>query len=291
MLCSFFSRSCEVVNADSVQVYRTLDIGSAKADSRTLSIIPHHLIDIRDPWETWNVSDFVSLADKACEDIRLRGKIPVISGGTAFYFKNFLFGLSAAPASDPAVRAQVAAFMESEGREAAYRRLEEVDPVSAARININDTYRISRALEVWESCGQPLSSFALPKEPRNGMDVLLIGLYLEKDVLASRIRKRVDIMFENGLKDEIARLVSQGASLDWQSMQGIGYKEFFTAMQDGTAFENLDFEGIKEQIVMNSIHYAKRQMTFFRSFENVHWIKSSEPETLKALLNASGVEC
>ncbi len=291
MLCSFFSRSCEVVNADSVQVYRTLDIGSAKADARTLSIIPHHLIDIRDPWETWNVSDFVRLADKACADIRMRGKIPVISGGTAFYFKNFLYGLSKAPASDPAVRASVSAFMESEGREAAYRRLEEVDPVSAARININDTYRISRALEVWESCGQPLSSFALPKEPRNGMDVLLIGLYLEKDVLASRIRKRVDLMFECGLKDEISRLVSRGASLDWQSMQGIGYKEFFTAVQDGTAFENLDFESIKEQIVLNSIHYAKRQMTFFRSFENVHWIKSSDPETLKALLCESGVEC
>lgn len=291
MLCSFFSRSCEVVNADSVQVYRTLDIGSAKADKETLRIIPHHLIDIRDPWETWNVSDFVSLADKACEDIRSRGKIPVISGGTAFYFKNFLYGLSKAPASDPVVRQRVADFMKSCGREAAYARLKEVDPVSAARININDTYRISRALEVWESCGEPLSSFALPTQPRNGMEVLVIGLYLDKDILARRIRRRVDLMFEAGLKDEIARLVSQGAGLEWQSMQGIGYREFFSAMQDGTSFDNLDFESIKEQIVMNSIHYAKRQMTFFRSFENVHWIKSSDPEELRALLAASAVEC
>ena len=284
LLCSLFSRSCEVVNADSVQVYRHLNIGSAKADAEVLSKIPHHLIDIRDPWENWNVNDFVSNADKVCKDVQLRGKIPVISGGTAFYFKTFLYGLSEAPPVDHAIRQEVSQWFETVGKDAAHTYLASIDPVSAARINVNDTYRITRAVEVFKTSGKPLSSFALPTTVRNNMDVVIIGLTCDKEVLASRIRKRVKIMFDMGLVNEIKGLVAMGAKPEWQSMQGIGYKEFMNHVHDGKLDDNLDVQSIAEEIAMNSIHYAKRQMTFFKSFENVNWFSPEDKAGITALL-------
>ena len=284
LLCSLFSRSCEVVNADSVQVYRHLNIGSAKADAEVLSKIPHHLIDIRDPWENWNVNDFVSNADKVCKDVQLRGKIPVISGGTAFYFKTFLYGLSEAPPVDHAIRQEVSQWFETVGKDAAHTYLASIDPVSAARINVNDTYRITRAVEVFKTSGKPLSSFALPTTVRNNMDVVIIGLTCDKEVLASRIRKRVKIMFDMGLVNEIKGLVAMGAKPEWQSMQGIGYKEFMKHVHDGKLDDNLDVQSIAEEIAMNSIHYAKRQMTFFKSFENVNWFSPEDKAGITALL-------
>lgn len=294
LLYDFFSGSGEVVNADSVQVYRGLDIGSAKADAQIQSRIPHHLIDILDPWENYNVADFIRLADIACEDIRSRNRIPVISGGTAFYFKHFLYGLSQAPASDPDIRTRVASYMEEVGLKKAHERLSVVDPISAARINVNDGYRISRALEVYETSGKPLSDFALPSVPRNDMEVLSIGLCRDKELLDKRIRLRVDIMFNEGIVDEIERLLRMGANPSWQSMQGIGYHEFLDVVYTGDAETSInklrglsksEISEISEKIVMNSIHYAKRQMTFFRSFSDVKWVDPQNPELIKKLLD------
>ena len=294
LLSDFFSGTGEVVNADSVQVYRYLNIGSAKAGPEITSRIPHHLIDILDPWENYNVADFIRLADKACGEIWERGKIPVVSGGTAFYFKHFMYGLSEAPQSDPETRSRVALFIRDRGLDKAYEYLQTVDPVSAGRINPNDSYRISRAIEVYRASGRPLSDFALPTEPRNGMDILSIGLTREKEELRERIRMRVDIMFEEGIVDEIRRLLAFGAIPSWQSMQGIGYREFMDAVYRGdreSSIEALDsltevqLDEIKEKICMNSIHYAKRQMTFFRSFADVNWINPDDTGALRELLD------
>ena len=295
LLSDFFSPYSEVVNADSVQVYRHLDIGSAKADADTISRIPHHLIDILDPWQKYNVADFIRLADEACKDIWSRGKLPVISGGTAFYFKHFMYGLSEAPQSDPEIREAVALLIRDRGLEAVYNYLKIVDPVSAARINPNDSYRISRAIEVFRSSGRPLSDFALPTEPRNNMKILSVGLSRDREVLKQRIRERVDIMFAQRIVGEIRSLLQLGANPEWQSMQGIGYREFIDAVweNDGAkSTDNLDslteeqIQDIKEKIVMNSIHYAKRQMTFFRSFPDVHWIEAQDTEALQDLLDS-----
>lgn len=281
LLCDCFSGVGEVVNADSVQVYRGLDIGSAKADAAVQAAIPHHLIDILDPWEGYNVADFIRLADAACEDIWSRGLIPVVSGGTAFYFKHFLYGLSQAPKSDPVVRDEIASYISEVGLVEAHRYLSSVDPVSGARINPNDGYRISRALEVYKASGRPLSSFELPHEPRNGMNVVSIGLCRDKDELRTRIKSRVGIMFDQGLVDEIRRLLGMGACPSWQSMQGIGYKEFLDRVWRGDSASSIkaldglapaDIEAIAGEIEMNSIHYAKRQMTFFKSFADVSWV-------------------
>lgn len=281
LLCDFFSGVGEVVNADSVQVYRGLDIGSAKADASVQAAIPHHLIDILDPWEGYNVADFIRLADEACNDIWEKGLIPVVSGGTAFYFKHFLYGLSQAPKSDSLTRDEVSEYISQVGLVEAHRYLSSVDPVSGARINPNDGYRISRALEVYRTSGRPLSSFELPNEVRNGMNVVSIGLCRDKDELRLRIRARVDMMFEQGVVGEIRRLLGLGANPSWQSMQGIGYKEFLdkvwtgepsTSIEALDSLSNDDLAAIAERISMNSIHYAKRQMTFFRSFADVHWL-------------------
>ena len=295
LLFDFFTGIGEVVNADSVQVYRGLDIGSAKADKEITDAIPHHLIDILDPWETYNVADFIRLADQACADIWSRGKLPVISGGTAFYFKHFMYGLSEAPQSDPETRQSVQLFIRDQGLKKAHDYLKIVDPVSAERINENDSYRISRAIEVYRSSGKPLSSFTLPTTPRNDMKILSIGLMRDKEDLKKRIRERVDIMFEQGLKEEIQHLMDMGANPSWQSMQGIGYSEFMDVMFDpvygdlNKKPEELTEEElniIREKIVTDSVHYAKRQMTFFRSFADVKWINAEDRAELKEALES-----
>ena len=298
LLCDCFSGFGEVVNADSVQVYKHLDIGSAKADATTIAKIPHHLIDILEPWENYNVADFIRLADQACQDIWSRGKLPVVSGGTAFYFKHFLFGLSEAPKSNEEVRTQVASYIKEVGLSQAHQYLCSVDPVSGARINPNDGYRISRALEVFKASGKPLSSFELPTTPRNGMQVLSIGLCRDKEELRSRIGLRVKLMFEQGLLEEIRQLLQLGANPAWQSMQGIGYKEFLNHVWRGESeaslktLENLsssELEAIAGEIEMNSIHYAKRQMTFFKSFADVNWVDPQDWGAVRRLLETSSL--
>lgn len=288
------SHGFEVVNADSVQVYKHLDIGSAKADSEITSIIPHHLIDLIEPWETWNVADFITHADAACKEIWSRGNIPIISGGTAFYFKHFLYGLSPAPKSDPDIRATIDLYIRDQGLSKAYHYLTIVDPISAAKINPNDRYRISRALEVFRASGRPLSSFATPTSPRAGLRTLILGLRRDKADLRARITQRVDLMLKNGLITEIRKLVQMGASLSWQSMSAIGYHEFlvhtFTGEISSTvrALDALTLEDlaqIKSQIINNTIHYAKRQMTFFKSFPNVHWLDPSDLGSLPEILS------
>ena len=294
LLSDFFSEIGEVVNADSVQVYRGLDIGSAKADTTVTEKIPHHLIDILDPWENYNVADFIRLADQACTDIWSRGKLPVISGGTAFYFKHFMYGLSEAPQSDPETRAAVQLFIRDQGLKKAHDYLKIVDPVSAERINENDSYRISRAIEVYRASGKPLSSFALPTEPRNDMKILSIGLMRDKEEIKERIRQRVGIMFDQGLVKEIQKLMEMGAIPSWQSMQGIGYSEFMDVLFDSkygdlnknpNELTDKEITEIKEKIVMDSIHYAKRQMTFFRSFADVRWIDADDTTKLRETIN------
>jgi len=292
LLCDCFAGFGEVINADSVQVYKGLDIGSAKATPSERALIPHHLIDILEPWESYNVADFITLADTSCIDIWGKGLIPIVSGGTAFYFKHFLYGLSSAPKSDASIREEVSSYIDKVGLQEAHKMLCSIDSVSGSRINPNDKYRISRALEVYKATGKPLSSFELPHTPRNNMEVISIGLFRDKDELRERIKKRVSLMFEMGIVEEIKNLLSLGANPNWQSMQGIGYREFFNkiwrdnsensirALED---LSSLELTNLANEIEMNSIHYAKRQMTFFKSFSNVTWVDPQKEEVLKVL--------
>ena len=201
---ALFSGSAEIISADSVQVYRGFDIGSAKPDGHLLRLIPHHLIDIRDPWEQYTAGDFVRDAESLIPQIISRGRIPLITGGTAYYFRQLICGPSEAPKSDPEVRESVRKEIEEKGRDWAYSYLGEIDPVSHGRIAAADIYRISRAIEVYRSSGRPLSSFAASSAP--DADYTLICLVRDKAELSERIEKRVEEMFRLGLYDEVREL-------------------------------------------------------------------------------------
>ena len=276
----FFSNGYQIINADSVQVYRHLDIGSAKPSLELLKKIKHYNVDILDPWQQFTVGDFIKNSDNAVKEIYSSGDIPLVTGGTAFYFKHFLYGLSDAPTADEKVRTMVNDMLLSLGLESLYEKLKEVDIVSAARININDSYRITRALEVYYQTGKPLSSFNLPTKPRNDMKPLIIGLDRDRDELYERIDKRVDIMFQEGLVEEIKKLKKMGGTLNWPALGAIGYREFFDANVSGEASIKI----IKDKIKTASRRYAKRQLTFFRSFNNVNWVHPDNREKLTSLL-------
>lgn len=264
--------TAEVISADSMQAYRGFDIATAKPDRSVLSIIPHHLIDIRDPDEQYNAGDFVKAADVLVADITARKRLPVISGGTPFYLRNFIYGLPPTPPVDPVIRAEIASEVEGKGPGYAYQSLLAVDPESAARISPQDVYRIRRALEVYRTTGRKLSSFPVPSVRRDLYDMLLIGLDRPRDDLYRRIEQRVEKMFEQGLVAEVASLLSAGYGEESPGMQGIGYREFLDMRKTGCA----TLTDVRDQIVGNTRRYAKRQLTFFKRFNGCLWFHPEE---------------
>ena len=263
--------SAEVISADSMQVYRGFDIGTAKPDIRARSCRPHHLIDICDPHEAYDVGRFVSDADNLIADISSRQKLPVVSGGTAFYFKHLLYGLPEAPPSNPLIRSELEAELASQGVREMYSRLNGIDPEAAARIAPTDAYRILRALEVWRTSGHTLSSFHVPSRLRDDVRALVIGLYRDRSHLYERINLRVSGMIDAGLGDEVKGLLTAGVSAEAPAMRAIGYREW---LEHGFPEHSDDetLHSIVRRIQKNSRHYAKRQLTFFRRLQDVHWI-------------------
>ena len=280
MTLALFRKNYEIINSDSVQVYKHLDIASAKPDDFTQKEIRHHLIDILEPYEQFTVGTYCQMAEHLVDDILSRGSYPLLTGGTAYYFRQFLYGVASTPESDPFIRDRVKNEIDEKGKSWAYSFLKDIDLQSAERINPNDIYRISRAIEVYYQSGRPLSSFKVNTAVRTSLDPLIIGLQLEKAELDRRIEKRVDAMFKSGLEDEIRGLKEMGAEQSWPAMQAIGYKEFF--------IPGLDRDEIRERIILSTRQYAKRQMTFFRSFRNVNWFSPDDYDGISRLLEASG---
>jgi len=272
LLKSFFTKGFEVISADALQVYKELNIGTAKPDKEILSLIPHHLINIKSYKEPFNVGEFCKLADTAVKEIHSRGRIPVISGGTAFYFKTWLTGMPETPPADSKVREKAEKQWGSLSCEQLREELAKHDSISAERIGKNDRYRLLRALEVWLQSGRPLSSFSAGKEIRNDYKIFSAGLNRPRAVLYERINKRVDLMFAEGLKSEVENLRLSGAQKNDPGMKGIGYKEWFA--EEG--MPEPDEETVKELIKRNTRRYAKRQITFFSSIPGVKWFEFRE---------------
>jgi tRNA dimethylallyltransferase len=269
----------EVVSADSMQAYRGMDIGTAKPDKALLSRLPHRLIDIREVKEQYTVGDFVSLADEACDEIAAAGKLPVVSGGTGFYVRNFICGLPAGPAADPALRAEVARDLEEKGPAALRAELAAADPGSAARIHERDLYRLTRALEIVRATGRPLADFAPSSEPRSRFRFAVLGVERPREELAARIDERVEGMMRAGLAEEVSALMSAGAAAGDPGMQAIGYREFFELSLGGA----MPGREVAEAIARDTRQYAKRQMTFFRKLPGIAWI-GPDPAALAAAL-------
>jgi tRNA dimethylallyltransferase len=287
----------EIISADSMQVYRGMDIGTAKPTAEEWALLPHHLIDIRDPDEQFNAGDFVRLADAACADIIRRGKLPVISGGTGFYLKNFILGLPEAPPSDLETRARLKQELEEKGAAFLMEELASGDPVSAGRIHIHDEYRLLRALEVLRLSGRPLSAFQVSgaaasmtgEWPGQGSGqgpgcrpryrFLFIGLSRPREELYCRINERCAAMFRQGLAQEVRRLYEAGYTPQDPGLRAIGYREFFVPdLTEGGWRLSTDLAGVEALIAQNSRRYAKRQITFFASIPGPTWIAAGPDE-------------
>jgi tRNA dimethylallyltransferase len=282
--------AAEIVSADSMQVYRGMDIGTAKPGPGEREKLPHHLIDIRNPDEQFTAGDFVRFAGEACAAISRRGKLPVVSGGTGFYLKNFILGLPETPPSDGEIRGALKAEFLRRGAAALWEELRAADPVSAGRIHLNDQYRLLRALEVFRLSGRPLSSYPLSGGGNSGgaspYRFLIIGLERPRDELYRRINQRTAAMFRQGLPAEVEALWKKGYSPRDPGLRAIGYREFFIEEEPGVYRLSGDFPSVEALIARNSRRYAKRQITFFASLPGVTWMAAENFEGIRAKLSA-----
>ena len=267
--CALKLESC-VVSADSQLIYRGLDIGTAKPDAGEMRGVVHHMIDIVDADKNFSVADYRNVALHVIEDVLSRGKTPVVCGGTGFYIKSLLFDYSYGMAEgDPAIRQKYDSLLEERGREYVYSLLKEVDPASAESIHINDVKRVVRALEIYEVSGRKKSE--LSDGERERFPYLAVAIDFPRDQLYKRIDERVDKMFELGLEEEVRALLARGIDENCQSMQAIGYKEVIQCIKNGQMRSTM-----RDIIKRNTRHYAKRQITFFKKFSGIVWLKSDE---------------
>jgi tRNA dimethylallyltransferase len=265
----------ELISADSMQVYRGMDIGTAKPSPLLQAKIPHHLIDICEPNEQFTAGDFVRCANAAVDAVVQRGALPVICGGTGFYLKNLLHGLPESPPSDPVIRQTLKETLRVSGVEPLLSELADVDPTSAARIHRNDTYRLLRALEVFKVSKKPLSSYATHKNT-DTHKFLVIELHRPRETLYQRIAYRTEQMFNAGLVDEVFRLYRAGYTPCDPGLRAIGYREFFEETAPLVFKFVSDRATVSSAIVQNTRHYVKRQTTYFKSIPDILQIDAQD---------------
>ena len=272
----------EVVSADSMQVYRGMDIGTAKPTQDETLGVPHHMLDVADPSENYSVARYVADAVPIVDDILARGKLPIVAGGTGLYIDHLVAGRQFAPfAADSGLREELQARAKSEGLPALRAQLEQVDPEAAARIHPNDEKRIIRALEVYLSTGVTIT-----QHDRESREVpprytpLTIALnFQERPWLWERIDRRVDEMMERGLEGEVRSLLADGVPRDCTAMQAIGYKELASAILEGRPVS-----AGAEEVKLRSRQYAKRQLTWFRRNRQAYWFQWEEIPDFSAAL-------
>ena len=266
----------EIVSVDSAQVYRGMDIGTAKPSATDRAAVPHHLIDIRDPADPYSAADFVRDATVVIRQIRVRGKLPLLVGGTMLYAKALRDGLADLPSADPKLRAQIEAEASELGWPSLHARLAKVDPATAARLKPNDSQRIQRALEVYETAGVPMSELVIP-DPTPRLKLPTIALLPpDRASLHARIEKRFNAMLAAGLLDEVRVLHARGdLHPNLPSMRSVGYRQAWRFL-DGQC----TLEEFRQEAIAATRQLAKRQMTWLRSMPNVTVI---EPTLAAAL--------
>ena len=279
-LCKHLQGS--VISADSMQVYRGMDIGSAKITEEEMQGIPHELIDIIDPSEEWNVVRFQREAKAAVQRITARGRLPVLVGGTGFYIQALLYDIDFTETrEDTSYRSLLEEKARTEGNESLYRMLQEKDPEAAAAIHQNNLKRVIRALEFTRETGEKISDHNEEQRKRQAAyDAVFFVLTMEREKLYRRIDLRVDQMMEAGLLEEVKRLQEQGFTSRDVSMQGLGYKQILQYLEgEGT------LEDAVEQIKLQTRHFAKRQLTWFRRERDVIWVNTDEFPSREEMLD------
>lgn len=261
----------EIISADSRQVYRWMNIGTAKATPEECAAVPHHVIDVVAPDEAFTAADFARLGRDAIQQIRQRGHLPVVVGGTGLYITALIHGLVDAPGEDPRLREQFVNDELAGGEGTLFRRLCHIDPPLAERLNPHDRVRIVRALEVFYLSGQRLSDLQERHAFQNSLfDAKIFGLSVERDDLYRRIDQRAASMFSDGLLDETEELLKRGFSCNLKSLQTIGYRESIRCLRNELTLA----EAIK-LTQQESRRYAKRQLTWFRKNNSIIWVDSA----------------
>lgn len=279
----------EIINGDALQVYRGFDLGTAKPTAREQARCPHHLLDILDPWEPYSAGEFVRRARSASEEIRSRGRLPIVVGGSGLYLRALLQGISPVPPGDPAIRQRLRQRLASEGLPALKLELRALDSETEARLADGDTQRVLRALEVVLASGVPLSAW-IERQPfgRQSYSACLLGLTLPRSILYDRIERRVARMFDSGWLEEVRGLLDRGLSPDLPAFQAIGYRQLARHLAG-----ELRLEEAASEIVRATRRFAKRQMTWFRREPGVVWFDSSQlsprSEDIIAYLRREGV--
>jgi tRNA dimethylallyltransferase len=265
----------EIISADSMQVYRYMDIGTAKPTPLERAEVPHHLIDILNPDESFDAAAFAAEARKTIETLCSKGILPIVAGGTGLYIRALLHGIFEGKTSDPDIRKRLKEQAQAQGIDTLYQRLCECDPNTD--IHPNDAFRIIRALEIFEISGQPASEHRRQHGFKdNPFDALSIALFTDREILYDRINRRVDMMIEQGLIDEVRMLLGLGYSLHLKSMQSIGYRHILDFMNG-----RFSYEETVQLFKRDTRRYAKRQITWFKSEPDMIQIR---PESWKELI-------
>jgi len=272
----------EIIGADSMQVYRYMDIGTAKPTKEEQKEIVHHMIDIRDPDEPYDAGTFADEALKKITELKKEGIVPFLVGGTGLYIKALIYGFSRETPIDPDVLCRLKEEAERYGTMMLYERLQEKDPAAAEKIHPNDTFRIVRALEVFEKTGKPISTFHSNHGFLNPMlNALTIGLHIERETLYDHINRRVDEMIKTGLLDEVKGLLQKGYSSKLKPMQSIGYRHMVDYLKD-----NLSWEDAIITLQRDTRRYAKRQLTWFKAIDGVQWFNPAQQEEITKEISA-----
>lgn len=266
----------EIISGDSMLVYRGMDIGTAKPSAAELSEVPHHLVDILPPDAEFNVVDFKTRAEKLITEITARGKVPIIAGGTGLYIKALLedYSFNRADKVDT-LREELEAFLQENGKEALYERLLQLDSEAASNIHMNNTRRVIRAIE----SAMQGETVACTHASAARYDAIIFGLNMPREDLYNRIEKRVDIMLQQGLEEEVRSLLQQGVPASCQSMQSIGYRQMVWYLQG-----DMDYAAAVDKLKQATRNFAKRQLTWFRKMPYIKWLElSAEPDYASAV--------
>ncbi len=271
----------EIVSADSRQIYRFMDIGTAKPTPEERQRAPHHFIDIRDPGQDYSAGEYSREAREVIANIFKRGKLPIVAGGSGLYIRALLEGFFNLDAKDAQLRQSLRQRLDSEGVEKLFAEFAEIDPELAAKTHPNNTKRMLRALEVFYLTGTPISHIQKTQKDPAPFRWLKIGLTMERKRLYARINRRVEKMFDLGLIDEVRRLLDMGYSPTLNSLNSVGYKEVIAYLN-----QQADLFTCKEMIKQNSRRYAKRQLTWFRGEQDVEWIELADDSALPQIADA-----
>ncbi|MCE3201346.1 tRNA (adenosine(37)-N6)-dimethylallyltransferase MiaA [Paenibacillus sonchi] len=264
----------EIISGDSMQVYRGMDIGTAKIKPEEMLGIPHHLIDIHDPRDAYSAAEFQEQGTKLIEEISRKGKLPFIVGGTGLYIESLCYGFRFSEAvADEAFRSEQDAYAEAHGAEALHARLAEVDPESAARLHPNDRRRIIRALEIHHQTKVTLSASHADQKKESPYELCLIGLTMDRKILYKRIEDRIDQMLADGLVAEVEGLLQRGYSRSLVSMQGLGYKEIAAYLAG-----EMTLDEAVTLLKRDTRRFAKRQLSWFRHMKEIQWINVDESQ-------------